>query len=181
MRHGAVVSLALALAVAPLDAVMAQDALTVQVGTRVRVTAPELDLERYDGILDAVRGDTLTVGTVHVPLTSVTRLDVHRGRAGNWRKSAKIGALVGLPAGLALGVVVLKSFLRFGDGSECDGDPCWLLVPSGAVAGGLAGALVGGAVGALTDRWEEVPLERLSVSLTPRRDGGFALGFSVRF
>ena len=177
MRHSALVSLALALAVAPLDGVMAQDALTVQVGTRVRVTAPELDLERYDGTLVAARGDTLTVGTVHVPLTSVTRLDVHRGRTGNWRKGAKIGALVGLPAGLAYGVLIHVAYCH-----DFDGDfECWPLAPLGAVAGGLAGALVGGAVGALTDRWEEVPLERLRVSLAPQRDGGFALGFSVRY
>ena len=178
MRHSALVSLALALAVAPLDGVMAQDALAVQVGTRVRVTAPELDLERYDGTLVAVRGDTLTVGTVHVPLTSVTRLDVHRGRTGNWRKGAKIGALVGLPTGLALGVLFQQWCHSIGD----VGDPCWVFVPASAVAVGLAGGLVGAAVGAFKrDRWEEVPLERLSVSLTPQRDGGFALGFSVRF
>ena len=30
-------------------------------------------------------------------------------------------------------------------------------------------------------RWEEIPLERLRVSLTPQLDGGFALEFSVRF
>jgi len=44
---------------------------------------------------------------------------------------------------------------------------------------GAAGGIVGYFI--KTDRWEEIPLERLRVSLTPQRDGGFALGFSVRF
>ena len=179
MRHSALVSLALALAVAPLDGVMAQDALAVQVGTRVRVTAPELDLERYDGTLVAVRGDTLTVGTVHVPLTSVTRLDVHRGRTGNWRKGAINGALVGGSTGLVFGVL----FWQICSSLAGDGDACWPFVPFSAVVVGLPGGLVGAAVGILikTDRWEEIPLERLHVNLAPQRDGGFALGFSVRF
>ena len=32
-----------------------------------------------------------------------------------------------------------------------------------------------------TDRWEEVPLDRLRVSFAPQRDARFALGFSVSF
>ena len=45
----------------------------------------------------------------------------------------------------------------------------------GTVAGGLVGYFI------KTERWEEVPLERLRVSLAPQRDGGFALGFSITF
>ncbi len=40
---------------------------------------------------------------------------------------------------------------------------------------GLGGYLI------KTERWEEIPLERLRLGLAPQRDGGFALGFSVRF
>ncbi len=179
MRHSALVALALALAVAPPDGVIAQDTLAVKVGTRVRVTAPELDLDKYDGTVVAVRGDTLTVGTVQVPLASVTRLDVHQGRKGNGGKGAIIGTLVGLPTGLALGVFYQQACSNSSD----IGQTCLGLVPIGAVAVGLAGALVGGTVGALmkTDRWSEVPLERLRVSLAPQGDGRFAFGLSVRF
>ena len=49
---------------------------------------------------------------------------------------------------------------------------------TGAIVG-LAGAITGYFI--KTDLWEEVPLERLRVSLTPQRDGGFVLGFSVGF
>ncbi len=31
------------------------------------------------------------------------------------------------------------------------------------------------------DRWQEVPLDRLRVSVAPQRDGRFGLGLSVRF
>ena len=179
MRYPALVSLALALAVAPLDGVIAQDTPMVGVGTRVRVTAPELGFDNYDGTVAAVGRDTLTVGTVQVTLASVTRLDVHLGRKGNWGRGAKIGTLVGLPTGLALGVV----FQQVCSHSSDIGQTCWGLVPLGTVAVGLAGYLVGGTIGALkkTDRWSEVPLERLHVSLTPQGDGRFALGLSVRF
>ena len=48
---------------------------------------------------------------------------------------------------------------------------------------GALGAGIGAIVGALikTDRWEEVPLDRLRVSFVPQRGGRFALGLSVRF
>jgi hypothetical protein len=38
-------------------------------------------------------------------------------------------------------------------------------------------------VGALikTDRWEEVPLDRLRVSFAPKRDGRFTVGFRIAF
>jgi hypothetical protein len=47
----------------------------------------------------------------------------------------------------------------------------------------FGGAAVGLVVGAFTktDRWEEVPLDRLRVSIVPQRDGRFALGVSVSF
>ena len=58
----------------------------------------------------------------------------------------------------------------------------------GAVAGaavgiGAVGAVVGALAGAFTktDRWEEVPLDRLRVSFVPQRDGGFGVGLSVSF
>ncbi len=55
-----------------------------------------------------------------------------------------------------------------------------------ALAGGLAigagGALIGGVIGELTktDRWEEVPLDQVSVRVVPRTRG-LALGISVAF
>jgi len=42
------------------------------------------------------------------------------------------------------------------------------------VVGAITGAFI------KTDRWEEVPLDRLQVSFAPQRDG-FAVGLSVAF
>ena len=49
--------------------------------------------------------------------------------------------------------------------------------------GFAGGALIGVAIGGFikSDRWEEVPLDRLRVSVAPQVDGRFALGFSVGF
>jgi len=177
MRHATI--LVAILAFVPLASVTAQDPPPVTVGTRVRVTAPDLDVDKYDGTVAALRGDTLTVGTVQVPLASVTRLDVHQGRKGNVGKGTIIGTLVGLPTGFALGVFYQQACSHASD----IGETCLPLIPIGVVAVGLAGALVGGTIGSLikTDRWEEVPLDRLRVSLGPQRDGRFGFGASVRF
>jgi hypothetical protein len=53
----------------------------------------------------------------------------------------------------------------------------------GAIVVAVPSAFVGGIIGAFikTDRWEEVPLDRLRVSFAPQRDGRFALGLSVAF
>ena len=43
--------------------------------------------------------------------------------------------------------------------------------------------LTGAVIGALikTDRWEEIPRDRVSLSVASQRDGRFGLGLSVRF
>ena len=97
----------------------------------------------------------------------MTRLDVSRGLKSNTQG----GAVMGVHAG-ALGAVV---YCKAVDALE--------YAPMLAMFFGAAGGLVGGIIGhnIKTDLWEKVPLERLRVSQTPQRDGGFALGFSVRF
>ena len=148
-------------------------------GSRVRVTAPDCALRGQAATFRALRADTLVLETTECPLASVTRFDVSRGQ----KSRAGIGILVGAGAG-ALGAVIYCSQDKneFSDEGKCvlfDDDT----TPFQALIFGAAGGIVGGFVGYLikTDRWEEVPLERLRVSLNPQRDGGFALGFSVRF
>ncbi len=59
----------------------------------------------------------------------------------------------------------------------------WGKAGSTAALGGVIGAAIGGGIGGSikTDRWEEVPLDRLGVTLAPQRDGRFAFGLSVAF
>ena len=142
-------------------------------GSRVRVTAPECALSGQTATFRALRADTLVLETTKCPIASVTRLDVSIGRKSN--------AVVGFLVGAGLGLVGSLAVCNFTDTCQVfyDNDVRGDVV----TVSGLMGGALGGFVGYLikTDRWEEVPLERLRVSLNPQRDGGFALGFSVRF
>ena len=84
------------LAVTPLSNISAQDSIPVTVGDRVRVTAPDIDLNRYDGTIRVIGRNALTVDTLPIALESVTRLDIHRGRKSKSGTGALIGAGIGL-------------------------------------------------------------------------------------
>ncbi len=55
-----------------------------------------------------------------------------------------------------------------------------MAIPAYMSVGAIAGWLVGVPF-FKTERWKQVPLDRLRVSVVPQRDGRFALGFSVAF
>jgi hypothetical protein len=139
----------------------------LELGTRVRVYAPELGIERQSATFEALRGDTLVVvadSAMYCPLASVVRLDLYRGRGGHPWTGAALGFVAGAIAGGAAAIISCENTL-------CSVGPDVVL--GGAGIGGLAGGLLGAGVGALikTDRWEEVPLDQLRVSVAPRRDG----------
>ena len=177
----AVIFLVLACISGPSAEIAAQGTLAVAVGERVRVSTESG--ATHVGLLSAMTSDALEVqsegGSQRFSVASVTRLDVSRGQKSN----AVLGAGVGFAAG-ALGAVVYCSRAK----NEFSGEgKCVLFgddtTPFQALIFGAAGGLVGGIAGYFikSDRWEEVPLERLPVSLAPQRDGRFALEFSVRF
>ena len=143
-------------------------------GSRVRVTAPDCALRGQAATLQAIRADTLVLETTECPMASVTRLDVSRGQ----KSHALLGAGIGFTA-VALGVVIYCKTAEFSGCVPYDSD---LTLAFALIYGGVGG-VAGGLVGYLikTERWEEIPLERLRLGLAPQRDGGFALGFSVRF
>ncbi len=149
---------------------------SLEPGARVRVWAPELGIEKRSATFQALRGDTLTAvadSTMYCPLTSVTRLDVYRGRGGHARTGAAIGIGAGAVIGAVTAVIVCENAWCTVDGG---------VVMAGAGIGVLAGGLFGAGVGALikTDRWEEVPLDQLRVSMVPGSEGA-ALQVSVAF
>jgi hypothetical protein len=159
----------------PLASLEAQ----LELGQWVRITAPQLGISKYSGTLVALDGDMLTVGTLRVALVDVTRLDVYMGRKRNAGTGAVVGALVlGVPFTI-FAVGLCESFSGLAS-SNCD---VVGVAMRGLLIGGAAGALLGAGVGSLikSDRWEEVPLDQLRVSLGPRCDGRFGLGLSVRF
>jgi MFS family permease len=132
-------------------------------------------MQKEVATLEAWRGDTLVLArpwTYELPLASVTRLEVSRGR----KSHTLIGLGIGFIGGAAIGGLVATGF------DEGGGDwGNYFLV--GAAIGGAAFGAIGAGIGALvkSDRWEEVPLDQLRVSLVPQRDGRFALGLSVSF
>jgi hypothetical protein len=114
----------------------------------------------------------------------VTRLDVSRGRHRKWGRGALIGGIVGGVLGLGLSVAWAASDCPSISGSTgCDGERPGLIIAASTAVSGIGFGIIGAGIGALfkTDRWEEVPLDRLSVSFAPKRDGRFALGLTYRF
>jgi hypothetical protein len=179
MRH--ITLLVAVLAATPLTNLLAQNSSPVAVGTRVRVTAYPLAIDKYDGTLQGWADDSVTVDTLQVALKQLTRLDVYRGRKSNWGKGALIGAASLASVGAALALVACS------DGT-CDGTGVYALTTGDvvgvfALGGALGGALIGAVIGALakSDRWEEVPLDQFRMSFAPQRDGRFAFGLSVAF
>ncbi len=145
----------------------AQDTLTA--GDKVRVTTEE---ERVVGCLTAIEGDQLTLDTSLVfPLASLTKLEVSRGQ----KSKTGTGALIGLSAGAAVGVITglalcsSESGECFSNGTDLTATVAVVLGVGGALGGVLIGALIGSSI--KVDRWETVPLDRISVSLTPRGGG----------
>ncbi len=195
MRH--VTILVAVLTITPLTNATAQ--VPVRPGARVRVTTPPppcpawytsctRDSPRhYVGTFVAWKGGTLVVETkghiLALPLDSVTRLDLSRGRKTNTGMGAVIGFFVGGLVGAGIGYASYEECVPQGWFS-CIGDfgPETLAV-AGALIGGLGGLVAGALIGLeiQTDRWQEVPLDRVRVSMGPQRDGRFGLGASVRF
>jgi hypothetical protein len=186
MRH--VTILVAILVFTPLASATAQ----VRPGARVRVTGHFCQPfysncaggrpEHVVGRFVAWKSDTLVVqsngDTVQVALMNVTRLDLHMGRKAHTAKGAGIGFLVGGAVG------ALIALTSFGCDEQCIiGWGPGIAAFAGVLFGGLGGLVPGALIGGFTktDRWQEVPLDRVRVSFVPQRDGRFGLGASVRF
>ena len=102
----------------------------------------------------------------------MTRLEVSRGRKSRWLSGMGLGLLAGAGIGAFAG----------GFSSSCTHEWGSLCTMVGAGTGASLGLLTGLTIGALvmTDRWEEVSLDRLRVSFVPQRDG-FAVGMRFAF
>jgi hypothetical protein len=88
-----------------------------------------------------------------------------------------VGAVLGFVAFAGLGFVIGSSV---DCGSDCPPEQGGAIAAGvAAIPGALIGALVGSSIKA--DRWDEVPLDRLRLSVVARRDRRFAFGVSVSF
>jgi hypothetical protein len=179
MRH-TVMCLITGFLLAPCAVLSGQEPPPVQPGDRVRVTALGCGLRRFETTVEALRGDALVLPgdpsrssnpINNCPFASVTRLEVPRGRKSHVLPGLGLGYLVGAVVGAAVSDCEPSSSTQ----GICEAVPIALGASAGLVIGAIFGALI------KTDRWEEVPLDKLRVSLVPQRDGWFALGVSVRF
>ena len=195
MRHATM--LVAILAFVPLASATAQ--VPVRKGARVRVTRPPIcpptdticmrgPPPQSVGTFWAWEADSLIMesngNALALPLDSVTKLEVSQGQKSYTEVGAIIGLLVGGVAGAAIASASVEECVPEGwfscFGSDMGSGFVSLV---GALVGGAGGALFGGLIGSAikTDRWQEVPLDRVRVSLGPQRDGRFGFGASVRF
>ena len=149
-------------------------------GQRVRIHSHEFGMNMREGfvhfdsvlVLGGSRGERMAI-----PLTSVTRLEVHRGT----RNQVGKGALIGFGIGAGFGALI-----GLGTSTQQCSMICFSPSESAAIGAaviGIPGLLIGIVAGALSksDRWEEVPLERVRVSFAPLGGGTCSLGLSVGF
>jgi len=164
-----------------LSAAVAGDRVRLRkTGERHLLTGKVLEIDQETLVLARGREG----GVLRVPVASLDRLEVARGRRGH----AGLGAAIGfVPGALFMGTVV--GVLACDD----QGGHCSSVVP--ALVGGLLGGAATGAVGALvglavrTDRWQPVPLAgpaagrkpTVGIDLAPTSGRGFRVGVSVGF
>ena len=169
----------------PVGAMAAQAVQAVQLesGTRIRITATPYALKNRTARVLSVRNDSLLLqvapaDTLAVALAGVTQLDVSTGRRRHTLQGAGIGALAGVASGALLG---------FADGDDPPGFLSMTASEKAALGGatlGVAGLVIGTVVGALkvSDRWTSVPIGAAPVtpSLQVGRSGA-RLGVAMSF
>jgi hypothetical protein len=106
-----------------------------------------------------------------IPSFSIAQVWVVDGTKGNFWSGFGIGLLAGGLIGAGIGAT--QEFCIFS---------CSQATGIGVVIGAPAGALLGGVVGALirSDRWKEIPLDRVRMGVVPQHDG-LGIGASITF
>lgn len=144
-------------------------------GEKVRVTTLA-GRSREKGVVVQTDAETLTVSLgsgqppVRIPLASVERLEVARGRRTTAREGALVGGLAGgVLAGLAVGGL-MQALCE--NGSDCSGETARASLVGAAIVG-TAGAGAGALIGLVikTDRWERLPVNRVRVGIRPAPAG----------
>jgi hypothetical protein len=153
----------------------AQQGQDLTEGTRVRIDG------RFVGTIFDLSSDTLVVHGVDdrtsdsrsVAVAEIDRLEVSRGMKSNWKTGMWVGTLAGAAIGALAGAAGCEDSFIFSR-DEC-------IVMTGAT-GMLIGIPLGALTGALikTERWENVPMEIVRVSVLPQ-GGGVTVGMSIGF
>ena len=135
----------------------------IPIDSRVRATTSDAPAAEYVGALSSWKQESLSISRPGcdlqtIPLSDLAKLEISRGRSGNWRK----GGLIGLGIGLAGGVIAAAFAVDAANEEDNPFAPlAWLFFPAaGTVAGGALGAGVGALV--RNEKWETVPISESS-------------------
>jgi len=154
----------------PVATLLASEDPAVTVGSRVRITAPELGPQPLIGQVLALEPGAVVVGQKNgsdkrrVSLASAQSLEVSTGRKSQAARGAMIGGAIGALSGILINV------------GDYNSDSNTLLVSIvGAASGAAVGALVGW--GIKTDVWRPAKAPAVSAAILPVPRGA---SFSVR-
>lgn len=158
-------------------------------GTRVRLRAPTYSSVEVVGRVGALRADTIVLvatgfptGSLRIPMTGVTRLEVSAGARRHTGTGARIGAMTFMIVGAVSGA----SSKCGGTFLDPEGTACEAAKPLVALVGGVAGAafgaLVGAGVGMLvrTEHWGVMPLKE-NQSILQSGPTSIRIGMSLSF
>ena len=153
-----------------------------QYNTKVRFKAPSVAKRRIVGKLVEVVEDTLVIQGGHtffqVPLSSISNLEVSIGQYRNIGK----GLLIGVGLGSATVAVFFRQAEHIDETTPDDS--------LDALATALGGMVIGGLIfviftfsGAMTksDKWVEVPPQRLNLSVAPTSTKGLRAALTFNF
>jgi|SRR5687767_966161 len=155
MLHRIIFTAAVPLLIAGAVAAQQTPQSTLLPGTRVRVFAPR---DPLIGGVQTVRGDTLFLTaweqplTVTIPMITVRRLEISRGRESRWSSAGRWAWRSGLVWAGLMGIAVAGC--RPEDGCDSGDTGEWLV--QGALMGGILGASYGAF--APRERWMSYPL-----------------------
>ena len=153
---------------------------------RVRFKAPSVSRKRITGRLINVTQDTLIIeaGRTHyqVPVSSISNLEVSTLRYRNTNKGAKTGLSIGLGI-LAIAfweIYKADDEIYLDGGTERDGASFGLIIVfPAAVLSTLTGTILGAVI--KSDKWVEVPPQRLNLSVAPTSTKGLRAALTFNF
>ena len=153
---------------------------------RVRFKAPSVTKKRITGRLINVAQDTLMIEArrlYQVPVSAISKLEVSTLRYRNTNK----GATAGISIGLGILAIAFWKIYRADDeiyldgGTERDGASFGLMVIGfpAAVLSTLTGTILGAI--SKSDKWVEVPPQRLNLSVAPTSTKGLRTALTFNF
>ena len=163
----------------------AQELSTLSIGDRVRIKAPSFSWDQISGNIVTMNADTLVLKSekqtslLKVPLTYVTGLGFSKGKKNNAGKGAGVGLLIGATVGAVIGIGSTDDCSS--SQGICVGGNEFILV-GGVILGGIgsaAGIIIGSFIH--TEAWEEMPIDRIRLGISPQHQGGLAFSASVAF